>query len=137
MSRKEMKRWFEGRIEKVWPERDRGRGQRAVEKENERKFWSRKTQWGNSWKEEEESEIKLSWDFGEKRNNSALYWATCTQTASLLFLMIYILYKIFMQFHPLETNISISQKFFVTDSQTDIFQKQSNCVQSILKHRNP
>ena len=92
MSRKEMKRWFEGRIEKVWPERDRGRGQRAVEKENERKFWSRKTQWGNSWKEEEESEIKLSWDFGEKRNNSALYWATCTEITSLLYLMIYSLH---------------------------------------------
>ena len=40
------------------------------------------------------------------------FWALYTQIASLLYLMIYILYiSFFVQFHPLKTEISLNQKF--------------------------
>ena len=42
-----------------------------------------------------ESEIKLSWEFWGKRNSNVPYRATCTQIASLFFLIIYILYTNF------------------------------------------
>ena len=57
-----------------------------------------------------ETEIKGSQEFGEKRDSSASYLTMCNQIASLLFLMIYILHILFVQFHPLETEISVSQK---------------------------
>ena len=39
-----------------------------------------------------ESKIKLPLEFWEKQNSRAPYWDTYTQTASLLFLMMHILY---------------------------------------------
>ena len=59
-----------------------------------------------------EPNIEIPEEMWEKQNSSALCWAICTQIASLLFLMIDILYiYIFVQFHPLENKMSLSQKF--------------------------
>ena len=51
--------------------------------------------------------IRRIWD--RKRNSSTSYWAIDTQIASLLYRIIYVLYKCFLQFHSLETEISFQK----------------------------
>ena len=50
-----------------------------------------------------ESEIDLSQEFWGKRKSSSPDWVICTQIASLLFLIVYILHVNFCPIYPLET----------------------------------